>query len=167
MTKSNLRDYPIIEKIEKTTESVAAFLTIFAAVIIFLGVILRNIFKTSPSWISELPTYAFTWAVFLALMSAFSSGPQLGLDAIVRMFSARWQRVTYYFSAFVMLAISGILIWLGSVLTFQQFLTNAVSNTALRFPLWIVSLALPIGFLLMAIHAILRIMSNPPEVDAS
>lgn len=95
MTKSNLRDYPIIEKIEKTTESVAAFLTIFAAVIIFLGVILRNIFKTSPSWISELPTYAFTWAVFLALMSAFSSGPQLGLDAIVRMFSARWQRVTY------------------------------------------------------------------------
>ena len=100
-------------------------------------------------------------------MSAFSSGPQLGLDAIVRMFSARWQRVTYYLSAFVMLAISGILIWLGSVLTFQQFLTNAVSNTALRFPLWIVSLALPIGFLLMAIHAILRIMSNPPEVDAS
>ena len=52
MTKSNLSDYPIIEKIEKTTESVAAFLTIFAAVIIFLGVILRNIFKTSPSWIS-------------------------------------------------------------------------------------------------------------------
>jgi len=27
MTKSNLSDYPIIEKIEKTTESVAAFLS--------------------------------------------------------------------------------------------------------------------------------------------
>lgn len=165
MTKNNLKLYSIVKKIELITELVAAFLTFFSAVIILLGVILRNIFKTSPSWISELPTYAFTWAVFLALMSAFSSGPQLGLDLIVRMCSVQFQKVIYYFSALVMLVISIILIWLGSVLTIQQFLTDAVSNTALRFPLWMVSLALPVGFLLMAIHAIVRIIDCSPKVD--
>lgn len=165
MTKNNLKRYSIVKKIELITELVAAFLTFFSAVIILLGVILRNIFKTSPSWISELPTYAFTWAVFLALMSAFSSGPQLGLDLIVRMCSVQFQKVIYYFSALVMLVISIILIWLGSVLTIQQFLTDAVSNTALRFPLWMVSLALPVGFLLMAIHAIVRIIDCSPKVD--
>jgi TRAP-type C4-dicarboxylate transport system permease small subunit len=167
MNTSNYKTHPFIQKIEQAAELAAAFLTIFAAAIIFLGVILRNLFKTSPSWISELPTYAFTWAVFLALMAAFSSGPQLGLDMLVRRFSKGLQKAVYYFSAIVILAISLILIWLGSVLTYQQFLSAAVSNTALRFPLWIVSLALPIGFLLMAVHACVRILNSPALEDRS
>jgi TRAP-type C4-dicarboxylate transport system permease small subunit len=158
MSDTDFAQIPFIKKVEEYAESIAAFLTIFAASVIFLGVILRNVFKTSPSWISELPTYAFTWAVFLGLMAAFSRGPQLGLDMIVRRFTHKWQQIIYYFSAVVMLVISVILMWLGSVLTVQQFLTDAVSNTALRFPLWVVSLALPVGFLLLAIHAVIRII---------
>jgi len=160
MSDTDLIPMTLVKKIEDTAESVAAFLTIFAASVIFLGVILRNVFKTSPSWISELPTYAFTWAVFLGLMAAFSRGPQLGLDMIVRMFPEKWQQIIYYASALVMLVISVILMWLGSVLTMQQFLNDAVSNTALRFPLWLVSIALPVGFLLLAIHAVARIITK-------
>jgi TRAP-type C4-dicarboxylate transport system permease small subunit len=158
----------IISRLEDSAELVAASLTLLTAVLVFLGVILRNFFQSSPSWITEIPTYAFTWAIFLALATAFSRGPQLGLDMIVRRLNIGLQKFIYFFSALAMFCISMMLIWLGSDLTFQQFSSHAVTNTALRFPLWGVSMALPIGFLLLAIHATVRLRGlgdKPYETD--
>ena len=49
MSDTDFAQIPFIKKVEEYAESIAAFLTIFAASVIFLGVILRNVFKTSPS----------------------------------------------------------------------------------------------------------------------
>ena len=78
MSSKNDQKNTVLGVIERSAETLAAILTLVSAALIFVGVVLRNLFSMSPSWITEIPTYGLVWAVFLALAGAFSRGPQLG-----------------------------------------------------------------------------------------
>jgi TRAP-type C4-dicarboxylate transport system permease small subunit len=103
------------------------------------------------------------WAVFLALARAFSRGPQLGLDIVVRKLPFTYQKILHGFGAMAMLIIALLVAWLGVELCLRQFTTGAVSNTALRFSLWMVTCALALGFLLLACHALVRVLGRVSE----
>lgn len=165
MNKKEHKKNTILDFIEKSAETVAAVLTLLAATLIFIGVVLRNVFSISPSWITEVPTYAFVWAIFLALAGAFSRGPQLGLDIVVRKLPLAYQKFLHGFGAIAMLVIALLVAWLGAELCVRQFMTGAVSNTALRFSLWAVTCSLVLGFVLLAAHAVARIFNESPEAS--
>jgi len=152
---------PLLERIERGAEGVAAYLTLISAALIFLGVVLRNTVSASPSWITEIPTYGFVWAVFLSLACAFSRGPQLGLDIVVRQLPMTYQRILHLFGSLAMVSIAAIMAWLGFELCIRQLSTGAVSNTALRFPLGVVTLAMVLGFILLFLHGLSRFRTDP------
>ena len=163
MNKKSTQKKTVLEMIENGAETLAAVLTLIAATLIFVGVLLRNLFSISPSWITEVPTYAFVWAVFLALARAFSRGPQLGLDIVVRKLPLKYQKLLHGFGAVAMLVIALLVAWLGVELCARQFSTGAVSNTALRFSLWMVTCSLALGFTLLAFHALARLLGRTSE----
>jgi TRAP-type C4-dicarboxylate transport system permease small subunit len=147
-----------LQKFEHLAETLASHCALWAAVLIFTGVVLRNTLSSSPSWITEIPTYLFIWAVFMALAGAFSKGPQLGLDILVRRLPQFHQRVLQGLGSLAMFVISAAMSWLGFELFLRQWSTGAVSNTALRFPLCWVTLAMVLGFSLLWAHAGARLM---------
>ena len=55
------------------------------------------------------------------------------------------------------------MVWLGATLCLRQFSTGAVSNTALRFPLWIVTISMVLGFALLMAHGWARVRGREPE----
>ena len=163
MTDATRHDGTLLGRVERAAETVAAYLTLLASALVFGGVVLRNLFTVSPSWIAEVPSHAFVWAVFLALAGAFSRGPQLGLDIVVRQLPRGVQRALSIFGSLAMLAIACMIVWLGFELALRQFTTGAASNTATRTPLWLITLALPIGFALLGAHALARIAGREPQ----
>ena len=163
MSPKNDQKNTVLGVIERSAETLAAILTLVSATLIFVGVVLRNLFSMSPSWITEIPTYGFVWAVFLALAGAFSRGPQLGLDIVVRKLPQKAQKLLHGFGALAMVAIAATMVWLGAELCLRQFTTGAVSNTALRFPLWIVTTSMVIGFALLMAHGWARVRGREPE----
>lgn len=151
--------------IEHFVEGLAALLTAVSAVLIFAGVVLRNIFNTSPSWVVEAPVYTFVWAMFLVLGVTFRRGLHLGLDIIVESLPVRIKRGFTIFSTIAMAIIAALLMWLGARLTFDQFMLGAASNTALKMPLYLVTAAMPIGFAMLLLRAVVDVLLRQERRD--
>lgn len=149
-----------LRRIEGGAETLAAVLVALSAVLVFLGVLLRNVFGTSPSWVVEAPIYTFVWAMFLVLGGTFQRGLHLGIDIIVARLPVGTRRAFAIFGSIAMALIAAILMWLGADLVIRQFVIGAVSNTALRMPLYIVSAAMPIGFGLLLLRAVADVMTR-------
>lgn len=146
-----------LDRLDDRAELVAAVLTFFAALIVFAGVVMRNIFSTSPSWIAELPTQMIVWAVFLALAASFSRGAELGLDILVRRLPPRVQWTLDRIGALAMLLIALMLCWLGGELVYRQYVIGAVTASATRTPLWLITSAMPVGCAMLALHTAARL----------
>jgi TRAP-type C4-dicarboxylate transport system permease small subunit len=150
---------------ESSVELAASALALFASGVVFLGVVLRNVFDVSPSWIVEAPTYAVTWAVFLMLVGTFRRGLHLGLDIAIAMLPLKIQHAFGIFASVATAAVAGVLVWIGTDLTLRQYIMGATSNTALRMPLFAVTAAIPTGCSLLLIHSVVdivrRILKGP------
>jgi TRAP-type C4-dicarboxylate transport system permease small subunit len=153
-----------LDRLDDMAELIAAVLAFGAALLVFSGVVMRNLFTTSPSWIAELPVHLIVWAVFLALAASFSRGAELGLDLIVRRLPPRVQWALDRIGALAMLLIALMLVWLGWQLMHRQYVIGAVTA---RTPLWAITIAMPIGCAMLALHAAARIggraKSKPAE----
>ena len=153
---------------ESRVEFVASALALFASAAVFLGVVLRNVFDVSPSWIVEAPAYAVTWAVFLMLGGTFRRGLHLGLDIAIAMLPLRVQHAFGIFASTATAAVAAMLVWIGADLTLRQYGMGATSNTALRMPLFLVTAAIPVGCSLLLIHSaadiVRRILKGPERI---
>ena len=152
-----------LRRVEHSAETLAAVLVAASAAIVFLGVVLRNILGVSPSWVVEAPIYTFVWAMFLVLGGTFQRGLHLGIDIIVARLPDRLRWSFAIFGSLAMAAIAGVLLLLGAGLAFRQFSIGAVSNTALRMPLFMISAAMPVGFGLLLLRAVADLLLRKNE----
>jgi TRAP-type C4-dicarboxylate transport system permease small subunit len=146
-----------LDRLDDRAELAAAGLVFAAAVLVFAGVVMRNLFTTSPSWIAELPVHLVVWSVFLALAASFSRGVELGLDILVRRLPPRVQWALDRLGALAMLVIALMLVWLGIELVRRQYVLGAVTASAARTPLWLITAAMPVGCAMLALHAAARL----------
>ena len=146
-----------LDHLDDRAELAAAGLVLAAAGLVFAGVVMRNVFTTSPSWIAELPVHFIVWAVFLALAASFSRGAELGLDILVRRLPPGVQWALDRLGALAMLVIAAMLVWLGSELVQRQYAMGAVTASAARTPLWLITSAMPVGCAMLALHAAARL----------
>lgn len=156
-----------VERVEDLAEVAAAWLMLAGGALLMAGVAMRNVLHASPSWIVELPVYLLVWGVFLALACSFHRGPQMGVDLVVRRLPASVQRLLALLRALAMLAIALALAWLTGTLALQQLALGTVSNTAMRAPLAAVTLAAPIGCLLIALRALADLRPAPAAEQAA
>ncbi|MDI5983835.1 TRAP transporter small permease subunit [Halomonas sp. M4R5S39] len=134
---------------------ICQFLLVFFVVLLFVQIVLRNVFSGSLAWGDELATYAFVWfaymgAVYAAKMSAHN-------------------RVTFQFKFFprVVEKVCNIvtdLIWVGFNLYFvylsYDFVFNRMNvfwkSQTMGVPMKYFYLILPLAFLVMSV----RILQN-------
>jgi TRAP-type C4-dicarboxylate transport system permease small subunit len=93
------------------------------------------------------------------LGGTFQRGLHLGLDVIVASLPLQMRRAFALFCLLAMAATAVMLTWLGARLTYEQYAIGAISNTALKMPLYIVTAAMPIGFALLFVRALVDIIS--------
>lgn len=144
--------------------TVAALLaTVF--LIVFANVVLRYIFGFSLSWVEELSRYLMIWSAWLAMGLALREGAHIAIDSLLAALprdAARMLRAVV-FSAIVIFAVS--LIWLGS--NYALFAWGQ-KTAVLRLSLGMIYLAIPIGALLLLIHAGLiwrRMINDAPDAE--
>ncbi len=99
----------------------------------------------------EVQVYLIIWAVFLALGLVTVADRHVRADLFVAAFPAGFRRGVALFGELLGLAFALVLVGYGGAVTWQTWSYGDVSTTSLRFPLWIYSLALPVGGLLMAL----------------
>jgi C4-dicarboxylate transporter DctQ subunit len=121
-------------------------------------VIARGVFRSPTIWSMEISTYGIAAICFLGLGWVLRQGRHLEIDLVLARLSERMRRAigiaTDAFSA----AFCALLVWYGANFVEISYIIGSVSVSELRVPQWIIQLCLPVGFALLGLEFIARIL---------
>jgi len=130
-----------------------AVIAILAAMasMVFANVALRFLTDRSILWVEEVSRYLMIWLTFLGAGLVLRYGGHIGIDTLQERWPgiAVWIRMAIFA---VLLAFFAVMLWLGiryAALTWSQ------TTPVLQIPIGAVYLAMPIGFALLIVHALL------------
>ncbi len=123
--------------------------TVAFAVIMLVGVFFRYVLNDSLAWSDEVGLMVFSWAIFLSIASGYLHDKHVNLDLILRKLSPLWESRAKVAAEglslgyLVSLTVSGI----------QTIpLAAGMRSDALRWPLSIPFLAIPVACFIMDLH---------------
>ena len=134
--------------VNRLEEGLIALLFAAMTVVTFSQVVARYVFNAGAVWALELTTYLFAWMVLLGASYGVKTSAHLGVDAFVKLFNSRIQRVFGLVAVGAGLAYAGILLF-GSWEYVTKLFRIGIEAEDLPIPRWIPMSALPIGLALL------------------
>ena len=137
------------------------------AVVVFLQVLFRYVLHLPLFWTEEFARYCLVWASLLGAAVALKRGEHIAVTFFLDNFSKRAARALSRVAQISILLILTVMVWGGIKLV---LVTSAQISPALRIPMAIPYLALPMGSVIMLFHLISSIIQSTdknPEGDAS
>ncbi|WP_213451374.1 TRAP transporter small permease [Rhizomonospora bruguierae] len=154
----------LLGRLDRAVLAVASALFCALVGVVIAAVFFRYVLNSSLLWGEELARYLAMWLVFLGLSCAHRRNEHVSVGSVLRrapLLGAAGARriaeaVTVFFCAVVTL--------LGAELTVLNFERHQTSP-ALQIPIAWAYLAIPVGFLLMTLQALVRLVGPEPAVD--
>lgn len=125
----------------------------FSAVLLFVQVVMRYVFRNSLSWSEELARFLYIWEVWLGIAYATKTGEHLRVTLVYNLVKGRAAFILRVAVNILWLAFGILMACIGgqtmiSIMNFGQL------SSAMRIPMWLVYLAVPTGAFLMAVRLI-------------
>ena len=135
-------------------ENVLAAGTLGAAVFIaFLAIVLRALSGTFLYWSEESVIYLIIFSTFFGAVITLRENEHINVDLIAVFLGKGGKKLMAILASVVTIAYMGVIGFFAWMLIFEPFSFSTVTS-AMKLPLWVVELALPIGFTLMFLRAI-------------
>jgi TRAP-type C4-dicarboxylate transport system permease small subunit len=128
------------------------------------AVFTRVAFRHSPPWSEEIALLMFSWIILLMTASAVRDLSHARLDSLLHLLSPSRREVADRVIAFVMAATGAYLLWSG--LDYLEEMKGSRS-AAMRYPMELLYLALPIASALIVLYGIERALIGPPREGRS
>ncbi len=138
-----------------------AFLVIFFGAMIVLSftqVILRNFFGTGLLWADTLVRHLVIWVGFMGAAIATHEERHISIDALTKFFSPRWKAIAQISTSLFAIVVCYYLA--DAAMVFLQDERDSASELILSIPTWIALIVIPVGYALMAIHFLVKIIEN-------
>ncbi|MGH6905847.1 MAG: TRAP transporter small permease [Geminicoccaceae bacterium] len=134
--------------VNELEEGVIALLFAAMTLVTFSQVVARYVFNTGVVWALELTVYLFAWLVLFGMSYGVKVHAHLGVDAFVKLFSSRTQRI------FGLLAVAagliyGAILLIGSWEYVWKLFRIGIESEDLPIPQWVPMAILPIGVALL------------------
>lgn len=141
-----------------------ALLVVFLTAMVVLSfaqVVLRNFFDTGLLWADPIVRHLVIWGGFTAAAIAASEGRHIGIDALTKFFSPKLKSA----AAVVTNTFAVIACWYlsSAAWTFLLAEKEAGDHIVLSIPTWVAILIIPAGYLLMALHFLIRSVFSAEE----
>ena len=120
----------IVNEIEETA---IAILLATMVLITFSQVIARYVFNSGAVWALELTVYCFAWLVLFGMSYGVKTGAHLGVDAFVKLFPAKGQRVLVILSALCCIAY-GVILLMGAWTYWHKIYSIGIPTEDLYLP---------------------------------
>lgn len=145
----------LFENIISICATLAAYLFVLAGAMLTYEVIARYFFTRPTIWAAELSQMCLIWGTLLAMAKLLNSGQHIQVDAIVRHLP---YRIANTLQAFVMLVVAtfAVVVCVFGYNIFQDsFERGRTTGSLMNVPIWIVELAVPFGFALLFLQALI------------
>jgi C4-dicarboxylate transporter, DctQ subunit len=136
-----------------------------ATIIAIVAVLLRYVFGIFLFWSEEAIIYLIIYSTFLGAVITLRHNEHVNVDIFGAFLKSGGKRMVAVLGAaitVVYLVCIGFFAWL---LLFEPFSTSTITPS-LKLPLWVVELAVPIGFTLMLLRALEILVRTARGVEA-
>lgn len=126
--------------------------------ILTINVILRYIFKSSWPWSEELSRYLVAWLTFVGAACCVTEGSDITIDSITGLFSKKGQKIIAIITTLISIAFMIIFIYTSMQMTMRSF-QNGQMATAMKLPIWIVYMSMPVGGALTVLRLVEKLIN--------
>jgi TRAP-type C4-dicarboxylate transport system permease small subunit len=144
----------LVRKLSEIAGMAAAAMIAASVLIVCQMVLVRYVLGRPTAWQTELVTYLLVGATLIGSSYVLKIRGHVSVDLLPHFLSDRGQKRQRLASAAAGILFCGVLLWSGSVLWYDAWADDWLSETVWAVPLWIPYAALPIGFGLMMLQYI-------------
>ena len=120
-------------------------------VLTFVQVVLRYVFNTGFIWQLEANFYLFSWLVMIGISYCVRVRAHIGVDAAVRLLPPTPRRAVGILVLLLALLYTALMMYGSFEYIHRMYIIN-VEAEDIPVPTWILSLCLPLGFVLLLIR---------------
>lgn len=131
----------------------------FSVIIIFVQVIMRTIFNSSLSWSEELARYLFIWQSWLGVSYCQRFSQHITIDLLKSVSNGKYKQVLEIVALLISIIAAIALAYYGMQISYSVY-NLASKTTALRIPMYLIYLSMPIGCTMYVIRAVLLLYSG-------
>jgi TRAP-type C4-dicarboxylate transport system permease small subunit len=147
---------PLILKVLDNLENyLCQFLLVFFVVLLFIQIVLRNVFSGSLAWGDELATYAFVWFAYMGAVYAAKMSAHNRVTFQFRFFPRVVEKVCNIFTDLIWVSFNLYFVYLSYDFVFNRMNIFWKSQT-MGVPMKYFYMILPLAFLIMSV----RILQN-------
>jgi len=139
------------EAVHRVEEGLIAFIFGAMTLLTFVQVVLRYGFGSGFIWALEANFYLFSWLVMLGISYCVRVRAHIGVDAAVRLLPPGPRRSVGIFVLLLALLYAGLMIYGSFEYIHRMYIIN-VEAEDIPVPTWVLSLCLPLGFILLLIR---------------
>jgi len=141
----------------------AALLVAAMTVLVGADVLMRNTGWGSLDWVLDISEYMLPWAICLSTPWLMWRNQHIRLDVLNMVLSPVWLRRVDRLTALVGAVASGLFAWYALQLLLAARTDGTLVFKALVFPEWWTFIPVPIGFGLLAVECLRRLVWPPAD----
>lgn len=138
----------------------AAVLFTVAGIMLTYEVLARYFFVRPTIWAAELSQLCLIWGCLIAMAWLLSARRHIAVDAVIQLLPAPAQRWVEAAAMLVVAAFSAVVALKGWEIFLDSFERGRTTGSLLDLPSWIVELAVPLGFALLFIQALIEVVRS-------
>lgn len=154
--ESFLRVFGWLDRVfKRAVEAVLASVLLCMVALVFLQVLLRDVFASGITWADVAGRHMVLWIAFLGAMLTTRSRQHISIDLVSRLIPRRARNILRFFLDIAAFAVCVFLSRAAMGLVVEERAMGTV--LFLDIKLWVVQLIIPFGFIMMAIEYALGI----------
>lgn len=135
---------------KRVVQAVLAVVLLSMVGLVFLQVVLRDVFHSGITWADVVGRHMVLWIAFLGAMLATRSRQHISIDLLSRLISRKARNVLCFFLDIVACIVCIVLAKAAITLVVDERAMETI--LFLGVPLWVVQLIIPFGFVMMALE---------------
>ncbi len=128
-------------------------------IIVFLGVVFRYVFNDPLSWSDELSTFLMIYLTFFGCYAALEENQLARIELLVAKLKGKWNKAIVIIGYLVTLIFVAVVLYFGTTLYFS-FSVQKQLSAAMRLPLKIFYISIPIAMMMMVIRISITIIET-------
>jgi len=147
-----------VDWLSRLGAGIASVLFVLAGAMLTYEVIARYFFIKPTRWAAELSQMCLIWGSLLAMAWLLRNRHHIQVDAVVRLLPTNVVRILDTVVMAIVAVFSVVTGLFGFLIFHDSFTRGRTTGSLLDLPIWIVELAVPVGFALLTVQALLELI---------
>ena len=157
-----MKDNSVVQALRKVINTIVVILFIVVVVVVSAQVFSRFVIHLSIRWADEVSRYAFVWLVYIGGAITIREGRNVAFDLILDSRKGKQWKAMFTLVNVISIVYLILLTYFGVRVCIAE---SVEFSPIMRFPMWVVSLAIPLGGVLMTIEQLLYFIEHRNDKD--